>query len=98
MTVIDYLPVDKEARPNVLLSQTQKCIISKVMACIRVFLLQLHFDKQQNNSALILACSINDRIDNVFVRTVFCDGPLHAGVSECSAMFAVCLSEALLSP
>lgn len=59
MTVIDYLPVGEEVRPNVLLSQTKKCIISKVMACITVFLLQVHLDKQQNNSAAIrpLACS-----------------------------------------
>lgn len=37
MTVIDYLPVGEEVQPNVLLSQTKKCIISKVMACITVF-------------------------------------------------------------
>lgn len=61
MTVIDYLPVGEEVRPNVLLSQTKKCIISKVMACITVFLLQQLLDKRQINSALIqpLACSIN---------------------------------------
>lgn len=52
MTVIDYLPVGEEVRPNVLLSQTKKCIISKVMACIIVFLHQVHLDKQQNNSAV----------------------------------------------
>lgn len=34
MTVIDYLPLGKEVWPNVLLSQTKKCIISKVMACV----------------------------------------------------------------
>lgn len=59
MTVIDYLPVGEEVRPNVLLSQTKKCIISKVMACITVFLLQVHLDKQQNNSAVILPLACN---------------------------------------
>lgn len=50
MTVIDYLPVGEEVGPNVLLYQTKKCIISKVMACIRVFLHQVHLDKPQDNS------------------------------------------------
>ncbi len=76
MTVIDYLPVGEEVKPNVLLSQTKKCIISKVMACIPVFLLQVLLDKQQNNSAVIqpLACSsecIKKHINSVFVMTVF---------------------------
>lgn len=53
MTVIDYLPVGEEVRPNVLLNQTKKYIISKVVAYITVFILQVHLDKQQNNSALI---------------------------------------------
>lgn len=88
MTVIDYLPVGEEVRPNVLLCQTKKCIISKVMACITVFLLRVHSDKQQNNSTerRPLACSAectNNGIKSVFVMTVFfCHGPLRAGVSE----------------
>lgn len=53
MSVIDYLPLSEEVRPNVLLSQTKKCIISKVVACITVFLLEVHLDKQQNNSTSI---------------------------------------------
>lgn len=67
MTVIDYLPVGEEVRPNVLLCQTKKCIISKVMACITVFLLRVHSDKQQNNSTLIgpLACSTEGTNNNI---------------------------------
>lgn len=53
MTVIDYLPVGEEVRPNVLLSQTKKCIISKVMACITVSLLRVQLDKQENNCAVM---------------------------------------------
>lgn len=34
MSVIDYLPVDEEVRPNALLSQIKKCIISKVVTWI----------------------------------------------------------------
>lgn len=68
MTVIDYLPVGEEVRPNVLLSQTKKCIISKVMACITVFLLQVHLDKQRNNSAVIqLAVSALTTVLAVFL-------------------------------
>lgn len=82
MTVIDYLPVGEEVRPNVLLSQTKKCIISKVMACITVFLLQVHLDKQRNNSAVIqLAVSALTTVLAVFLLWLcFCDGLLHSGV------------------
>lgn len=107
MTVIDYLPVGEEIRPNVLLSQTKKCIISKVMACITVFLLAVYLDKQQNNCTRIpppeyggLAC-INKGIICVFAWRCFRDGPLRAGVPVCRAAHAsggTCLLDALLSP
>lgn len=48
MTVIDYLPVGEEVGPNVLLSQTKKCIISKVTACITVFFRLVLLDKQRS--------------------------------------------------
>lgn len=48
MTVIDYLPVGEEVGPNVLLSQTKKCIISKVMASITVFLRLVLLDKHHS--------------------------------------------------
>lgn len=58
MTVIDYLPVGKEVWPNVLLSQTKKCIISKVTACFTGFLalneLELKKKKLRKSAALRL--------------------------------------------
>lgn len=50
MTVIDYLPVGEEVGPNVLLSQTKKCSISKVMASITSLLFQELLYKHPINS------------------------------------------------
>lgn len=54
MTVIDYLPVGEEVGPNVLLSQTKKCIISKVTACITVSLRFVLLDKQHSYTSAIM--------------------------------------------
>lgn len=93
MTVIDYLSVSGEVRPNVLLSQTKKCIISKVMACITVFYskytwinsrITTHWHAREHEHAHAGRAVLTATLAVFLLWLCFRDGPLRTGVSVCS--------------
>lgn len=89
MTVIDYVPVGGEVKPNILLGETKKYIISKVMACITALFLYIDLDKQQCTRAIIqpMAC----RFKGIMFAQVLCvDGTV--------CCVQVCPSHAILLP
>lgn len=82
MTVIDYVPVGGEVKLNILLGETKKYIISKVMACITPLSLYIDLDKQRYTRAVRqpVACRFKGIM---FARVLCVDGTvgLRAGVS-----------------
>lgn len=87
MTVIDYVPVGGEVKPNILLGETKKCIISKVTACITPLSLYIDLDKQQYTRAVRqpVAC----RFKGIMFAQVLC-------VDGMVCCVQVCLSHAIL--